>query len=504
MPASRGWPPRWVTTSRRRKTRGNEVADFVDSYCRATKDTIAARTGDRIRLRDWQRRLLRGIYLERPDGSMQHRTAVVGMPRKNGKSALGASLGLHGLYLGPDGGEVYSVAGDREQARICFGMARRMVELDPELSDLTNVYRDALELPSSGAVYRVLSSDAPLKEGLSPTFVVFDELHVQPDDDLWSVMSLGSGAREEALVLAITTAGELRDSSGSPKLWKRLYDYGVAVARGEVDDDRFYFAWWEPKAGIDADWRAPATWREANPGFDDIVAGEDFEASLPPKVPEHEYRTKRTNVPVAAATTHWLESHPAAWSECASDLELAGADRTAMAWDMSLRHDSTAVSTVGRVGDRVVGRTRIFTAPAGGKIDFDAVVTHVRDEAVAHDPVGIAYDPRYLELLAQQLDDEGLPMVEFPQTPERMAPACGHLFDLIIAGRYAHDDDPAVNEHVLTAVRREQGDRGWTLSKGRSKRPIDGCITQVMAAWELETAPEPTPRHAGYISLAEV
>src|SRR5438105_15878968 len=105
-----------------------------------------------------------------------------------------------------------------------------MVELDAELSELITPYKDALEVRSTGSIYRGLPSEAANREGYNPTLVVFDEVHNQPNEDLWSVMTLGSGAREHPLVLGITTAGVRVDSLGADSLCYRLYQHGRAVA----------------------------------------------------------------------------------------------------------------------------------------------------------------------------------------------------------------------------------------------------------------------------------
>ncbi len=494
--STHAWPPRYLTKNAVRRSRGVEVCTFIEQQCRATKDTIAAPAGRLLALRKWQTSLIMALFTERPDGTLRYRQGLIGMPRKNGKTALGAGIGLHGLYLGPNGGEVYSVAGDREQARICFGMARRMVELDTELSEVTKIYRDALEYLDNGSVYRVLSSDAPLKEGLSPTLVLFDEVHVQPTDDLWSVMNLGSGARREAMVLGITTAGARLQTDGNPTLCNRLYEYGIQVANGEIVDDRFFFAWWEPHAGMEADWRDPAVWQESNPGFDDIVAAEDFEASMPPKVPEHEFRTKRTNIWVDAAESNWLADHQGAWHRCLSPLDLVSGASVCVGVDVALKHDSTAVVIAGEVdgpiddeleegNKRIVVRSRVWE-PRNGRIDHLVVMEHLREVCTKYDVKSIAYDPRFFEVPAQLLLDEGLPMIEVPQSIERMVPACGHLYDLIVAGTLAHNDDRQLNNHVMAAVRRDS-ERGWILSKGKSRRHIDGCIAMALAVHELTT-----------------
>lgn len=494
MPSVDGWPPRWWTRPPGRLSRGPQAREFIETFCRTTKTTIAGSAGDLLVLRPWQVELLDSLLAERPDGTLRHRQGLIGLPRKNGKSALGAGLGLWGLFLGPAGGEVYSVAGDREQARIVFGMARRMVQLDGELSARVKVYRDAIEDFATGSVYRVLSSDAPLKEGLSPTLVLFDEVHVQPDDELWSVMNLGTGARLEPLVLGITTAGAKQRANG-PTLCYRLYEYGQRVARGEVEDPSFFFAWWEPAAGVHADYRDPAVLREANPAFGDLVAAEDFVANYPPKVPEHEFRNKRTNVWSEAASESWLSEAPGAWERCESaELLIEDCDRIVAAVDMSLKNDRTAVVFVGsHPSGRTVVRSRVFAAPPAGRIDFGAVRDHVVREAVRLSPASIVYDPRFFEVIAQQLADDGLPMVEFPQSPERMIPACGHAYSAIVGGDVAHDGDPTLADHVRHAIRRET-ERGWTLSKGRSRAPIDACVAMVMGLWELTQEPAVTSR----------
>jgi len=101
-------------------------------------------------------------------GRRKHRFALIGVPRKNGKTAVIAGVGLYGLLVEEPGAEVYAVAGDRDQARLVFGTAKRMVELDGDLSARCKLDRDAIEDPSRGSVFRVLSAEAPLKEGLSP------------------------------------------------------------------------------------------------------------------------------------------------------------------------------------------------------------------------------------------------------------------------------------------------------------------------------------------------
>ena len=112
-------------------------------------------------------------------------------------------------------------------ARIVFGEAKKMLEADPDLAGMAKIYRDAIEIPSTGSVYRVLSAEAFTKEGLSPTMVIFDELHAQPDRELFDVMQLAQGARGDlATMFCITTAGQKSDKSGQDSIAYGLYQYG--------------------------------------------------------------------------------------------------------------------------------------------------------------------------------------------------------------------------------------------------------------------------------------
>jgi len=127
------WPPRWLTPVPEQAIAdgdGQYAIEFAESFGSIGKDGIAGRAGESLDLRPWQQELVKAMYARDADGGLRFRTALVGMPRKNGKSALSsAAFGLYSLIAeGIEGGEVYSVAAEKEQARIVFGEAKRMVE----------------------------------------------------------------------------------------------------------------------------------------------------------------------------------------------------------------------------------------------------------------------------------------------------------------------------------------------------------------------------------------
>lgn len=490
-PAPKGWPPRWRSpVPARTRTRGHEAQKFIENYAVIVKDSIAGSVGEKLLLRPWQKRLINDLLAEDANKNLRHRSALIGMPRKNGKSALLSGLALYSLYCGPHGGEVYSVAGDREQARITFGAARRMIELNEELSGLSKVYRDAIEDTGTGSVWRVLSSDAPLKEGLSPTMVLVDEVHVI-NEDLWNVMALAGGSRKEPLMVGITTAGARTNSLGQETIGYRLYQYGQRVASGEVVDPSFYFAWWEPKAGSDADHRDPKVWAEANPGFDDIVAKVDFESTVN-RTAESEFRTKRTNV--------WVVSNESAlphgaWEKLEEPRDVPKSEPIVIGFDGSYIGDSTAI--VGCTLDGYVFVLDSWERPADDehwRVPIQEVEARLVELCRTYNVREVVCDPFRWQRSMEVLADEGLPIVEWPTNAvARIVPAWQRFYDAIMDDQLHHDGDVRLARHMANMVlkRDNRGARPTKESKN-SGRKIDLGIAAIIAYDRATRAQEET------------
>jgi phage terminase large subunit-like protein len=455
------------------------VADFAATFMHVSKGKVA---GGPFRVTPWQGQLLDSVYERRDDGLLRFRRVLIGLGRKNGKSLLGSLIALYGLIEGEPGAEVYSAAGDRKQARIVFDEARWQVQQSPALSGVCKVYRDAIEVPSTHSVFRVLSSDAKLQQGLSPSTVVFDELHVQPNDELWDALSLGSGARRDPQIVALTTAGFDLDS-----LCGRMYQYGKRVVAGDAQDDAFGFFWWEAPEGCALDDRD--AWRAANPNLElGLLSEEDLEVAVR-QTSEISMRRYRLNQFVRVAADSWLPT--GAWEQCRSDLELVEGEQVWVGVDMALKHDTIAVVVVQPQGERLVARAKIWL-PDGGMMDVAQVEAHLRDLHKRFQVCEIAYDPAFFQRSAEALADDGLSMVEFPQSTARMVPACGQLYEMVVNKRVAHAGDPLFTDQVLSGAQRAT-DQGWRLSKGKSKRKIDAAIALAMAVDRATRKFEPAP-----------
>jgi phage terminase large subunit-like protein len=428
------------------------------------------------------------------------------MPRKNGKSAVGAALAIFGLVSGPRGGEVYSIAADKEQARIVFGTAKKMIELEPSMANSFNVFRDAIELPATGSVYRVLSAEAFTKEGLNPHLTIADEVHAQPTRELWDVMSLASGARVEPMMVGITTAGVKSDSSGGDSLCYGMYQYGEKIVRGEIDDPAFYFEWWG--VAENADHRDPAVWASANPGLGDIVSVEDFHSSVL-RTPESEFRTKRLNQWVSTAQA-WLPA--GAWDECAGGDEIEPGTEVVLGFDGSFNNDSTALVVVTCPQDEDekphVDVVAAWEKPTDAGQDWAVPIFDVEDairQACRKYQVReIVCDPFRWARTYQILESEGLPIVEFPQSPARMVPATQRFYESVMNKTLTHSADPRLARHLSNCVLRTDS-RGSRLSKDAkgSPRKIDLAVSAVMALERACQEPEvaPTPQFFSWADL---
>jgi len=483
------WPPAWLTPVPKEAIElGREmepVVDFVEAYGTITKDSVAGKAGGPLILRPWQKMLLEHLFAWDETG-LRQRVNLVGMPRKSGKSSLGAALGLYGLILGGKGSECYSVAAEKDQARIVFSDARRTVEASPELSAITRLYRDAIELPSMNSVYRVLSAESVTKEGLNPTTVIFDELHAQPDRELFDVFSLAQGSRGQlANMIAITTAGVRSDRTGKDSIAFTLYNYGKRIALGEETDPTFFMAWWEAPEG--ADHRDPETWRAANPGFGDLNAESDFHSAIK-RTPEAEFRIKRCNQWVSSVET-WLPA--GSWDECAGEVNLTPEDEIVLGFDGSYNGDASVI-----VGAVVPKNTddpvRVFMVKAWEKdlehdgpewrVDIGEVEQTVLDFCQKHNVKEIACDPFRWQRSMEFLENQGLPVVAFPQSPQRMIKACAGFFDLVAEKRLVHDGDPLLSRHIgNTAIKLTPAGPHIKKENPNSPRKIDAAVAAILA-----------------------
>lgn len=487
---SRSWPPKWLTPVPAEAIAngdGSTAAEFAELFGSVGKDGIAGKAGEALRLRDWQKQLLLHLYARDENNGLLAQTALIGMPRKNGKSALSsAAIGLYSL-IAEDvmGGEVIAVAAEKDQARIVFGEAKRMVE-NSELSDLVTVYKDSLFVPSTNSVFKVVSAEAYSKEGLNPSRVIMDELHAHKNRELFDVFSLAMGNRGKiAQLVAITTAGVKSDMTGQDSIAYELYQYGQKVARGEILDPAFFMAWWE--APQDSDHRIPENWRIANPGFDDIVSAEDFVSAVR-RTPEAEFRTKRLNQWVSSQIS-WLPT--GTWDELTDLQELDPEAEYMVGFDGSFSGDTTVL--VGCTIPKDDENPYVFLIKAWEKddrihddswrVEIQEVENMIADFCGRYKVREVACDPFRWQRSMEVLAEKGIPIVEYPSTSaRRMVTSCAKFYDAVLDKKLAHDGNPLLTRHLSNAVVKSDNLGVRIVKENRaSSRRIDAAVAAVIA-----------------------
>jgi phage terminase large subunit-like protein len=452
--------------------------------------------GQRLRFLRWEDLVIRRIYetLD-PTGTHRHRTGLVGVGRQNGKGVMTHGMALEALFRGPIGSEVYSAAGDRAQAGIVFKDAKKQVERNPRLAALAKVYRDAIEIPSTGNVYRVLSADAGLQQGLSPYFVVFDEVHVQKNDDLWDALEFGMAARPGAMILGITTAGSHEDTPCG-----RLYEYGLTVASGEVDDPSFFFMWWEPADPM-CDLFDREAWMQANPALAEGVLTEDELATKAGRSRPASFRRFRLNQWVSHGGDRWMDME--AWDVCAVTApRVKRRAPVVVAFDGSVDDDATALSVFrADTKDPTLVRTWVWERqPEDGddwRVPRDEVHAAVEEIFDTYRVLGMGCDPAYWRSEIQDWQDRyGRKVLEWPVTDARMGPACTEVYKRVKEGTFGHVPDPTVRRHVRNATTKTVRGGHVTIRKSspKSEHKIDAAVTVCIGVdlWTRYATKQPT------------
>lgn len=446
-------------------------------------------------------------------GQWKYDEGVRGAATGDGKTTFIAAIGLLEFagppQIVPKSPIVNIAAASYEQADELFRKAGQMVGgQDDEIKEaplcgLFKVYDQEIRFRDGrpGVLKRV-AAVAGTNEGGLPHLLICDEVHEWGDvgDRKARVHTvLGKStkkrltSRGSGRVLNLSTAGFDKNKS----LLGAMYRRGKKAELDPSIAPRLLWDWQEAPDGLDYDNREH---REIAVKAASKAAGVLWSVADrvndwgKPSMPRHEWLRYYANRWVDVVEESWLAEQPMAWRNCRGKAEIPDKAEVKVGVDMALHRDSVAVLVGWQRGDgKVVVRARIFVAPADGRIDHLDVVDYIRyDLAMQFQIQEITYDPRFFEVPARMLEDEGFLMVEFPQVIERMAPACGHALEMLKAARVEHNGDPEFTAHVTSAVARPN-DRGFTLSKGKSKHKIDACIAMVIVLWRLFSEEELPP-----------
>lgn len=479
--------------------------------------------GQPFMLEPWQKEYVSKLFGTMRDGVRQYRTSLLAIPRKNGKSTLCAGIALKLMFDGEPGAEIYSCAADRDQARLVFEMAKACVENSPKLRSRLRVFRNSIVREDTHSTYKALSAEAFTKHGLNAHGIIFDELHAQPDRELWDVMTTSTGARRQPLCVAITTAGFDRKSI----CWE-IWRYALAVRDGAIKDDTFLPAIYA--ADPEDDWTKEETWRKANPNLGVSVKLDDLRVRCKraQDMPTEENTFKRLHLNMWTEQdlrflqmAHWAQGN----EPCPVDL--TGRECHA-GLDLATTYDTTSLVLVFDIGDgRLwvephfwipednmrdrVKRDRVpydlwhkqgflHTTP-GNVTDFDQIRADINVLAKKYNIRQVAIDRWNATQLSTQLQGDGINVLGFGQGYGSMSSCTKQLEAFVVSGRLLHGGHPVLAWQASNVA--VQSDHAGNIkpSKAKSTERIDGIVALVMALGIHATATAAPPEQSWDIQV---
>jgi len=487
----------------------------------------------------WEKAVIANLFgWKRLDGTRRFREAFIEVPRKNGKTSLIAGIVIYGLIPEGDGeeaAEIYSAAGDRDQAKLVFIAVKGMVSKSSELEKRTKVYQNSIVAidpetgMETGSFYKPISAEAGTKHGYNSHLVVVDELHTQPNDELVDVLETSTGSRIQPLVIHITTSDYDKPSICNEK---ESYAYKVrgrdqfGKEISKVDDYSFLPAIWQ--ATIEDDWKNPDVWKKANPCLGDSLSYDYINSKCNKAIetPRFVNTFLRLHLNVKTQTeTLWLDLER--WDDCGylfDEAELVG-QRCFTGFDLSHNTDTTSFVHVfppTAYRSKYLVLVRIFIPEENAKVremrDHVPYLTWAREEHLYLTPGNVidhafikakfeedyqkfdiqevAFDRWGFEALRQQFITEGVDddvFVSFGMGFVSMSAPCKKLEELILAKEIGHNNHPVLRWMAGNTVVETDSAGNIKPTKKKSTERIDGIVALVMALGRAITIPEKKP-----------
>jgi phage terminase large subunit-like protein len=438
------------------------------------------------------------------DGFRRFRTAYCEMGKGSGKSPLAAGVGHKGFIAdGEPAPEIYVAATMREQAKIVFTDAVRMVDASEELKELISIQVGSLTIPAQHAVYRPVSAEHRGLDGLRVHMGLIDELHEHPSPLVVDKIRAGTKGRRNALIFEITNSGWDRHSV----CWNH-HEYSLKVLEGVIEND----SWFAYVCALDEgdDWKDEKVWLKANPGLGVTLPAKYLReqvaeaVGMPSKenlvrrlnfcewteqsiraIPMHEWDKPEMTAPIDPAS---LRGRP-----CFGGLDLARvSDLSAFAllfppvvaaelWKVMLwfwvpEADIVQRSLRDRVPYDVWKRQGHIIATPGNTTDYGFIEAKIIDLSSIYQIREIAFDRTFAGEIVQSLMSEGLVMKEFGQGFLSMATPTAEMLRMVKAGELQHGGNPVLRFCASNLSVATDPAGNMKPDKERSSEKIDGIV----------------------------
>jgi len=503
--------------------KANKVFEFAEKYCKHIEDGLDVKKGDPIVLDDFLQFITGSIFgwVHELTRMRRFRKAYEQVARKNSKST---TLSVVGLYMfaadGEGGSQVYTAATMREQAKVVYDAAEKMVKASRKLKSKINTRVNKMLHKSNGGKMLPLSKETKSMDGFNPHAGIIDEYHAHPTSDMYDVLVSGMGMRRQPLLFIITTAGY--DINGP---CYEEYDYCCKLLNGDVENEEYfaYIAQMDTPEEIEDE----RNWIKANPLLARTEEGMKYLRSQYTTAQDkpgdrRNVWTKNFNIWLDQRENGYMDM--AKWRLCgASDLnkwpDLRGAtcfvgmdlskkiDLTSLAFEFPLSDGRFAVIShsfmpeetfnARMAGDNV--RYDLWrdagwlTVTPGAVVDYRMVQRYMIDQAAENDwkIQEVCYDEWSAGLISQELADEGLTMVEIAQRMNVLSEPTKNFREMVYQKEIIHDNNPVLRWAMSNAIEKQDHRENIALDKARSKNRIDPAAAVMNAHTRAMLRPKP-------------
>lgn len=507
--------------------KANRPIEFIEKFCRHSKGKWA---NQKIKLELWQKALIQAVYgfVDTDTGLRKYRKAVLFIGRKNGKSTLASALGLYHLTADGEGGaECYSVAVKKDQAKIVWEEAKRMIKKSPALKKRIKALVNGLFFDSKDSYFKSLASDSNSLDGLNAYFVSADETHAWKDKNLMDVMFDSMSAREQPLLFETSTMGTVRES-----VFDNEYEYiekviaGYENLEGGIVDETILPIIYE--LDKKEDWQNEKKWYQANPALGTIKRLDDIRSKVNRAKNNPTELTnllcKDFNIRMTSEEK-WLTFETANNTETFDIAELK--DSYAIGGvDLSSTTDLTCATLIVIKNNKVYVIQQYFIPEAhlqdkikDDKIPYDiwnkrGLVTLCDGAKVSYTdvtewfikmyqeygihPLWIGYDPWNSQYWVEEMENIGFTMIEVRQGAKTMSNPMKQLEADLIEKKVNYNNNPVLKWCLTnTSVKRDDNDNIRPVKGQQQRARIDGTVALIIAYCVLNE------KYQDYMNLIE-
>lgn len=479
--------------------------NFAEKYCKQSKGKW---NGKMLRLELFQKAMIEAAFgfIDKDTRKRKYRKVIFFVARKNGKSVLDSAIATYMLTMDNEGGaEVYSVANKRDQSKIVWDEAKRMIKKSPQLSPVIRCLVGGIYYDKTDSYFRALASDSNSLDGLNSHLVIADEVHAWKDKNLLDVMYDSMSAREQPMLLETSTMGTIRQN-----VFDIEYEYASQVIDGTIQDETLLPIIYE--LDNEEEWIKEECWYKANPALGVIKSIKDLrdkvERAKNNPIELVNLLCKDFNIRQNSINA-WLTfeelNNEAKYQEWKSSYCIGGAD-------LSSTTDLTCATLLG-VKDGKILVKQMYWIPTNllekkvtedkipydkwlksglirlsgdSKIDYHDVTKWFLEEVEINDlrPLWIGYDSWNAQFWCDEMKSYGFDMIEVRQGYKTESAPLKQLRADLMDKKIIYNDNPITKWNLSNAAIKKDDNENIMLSKEKAKQRIDG-VASLMDAYVI-------------------